>query len=375
VPKTKRKTRTVNVYAVVGSDEAAVKREAATLAQKLAPPDAGEFGLETIDGAADNMEQAVGAIRSTIAALQTLPFFGGGKLVWLKSASFLSDDPKGKSASVLEPLETLGAMITEGLPDDVTLLISAIDPDKRRSFYKNLAKMAEIQVFEEPDTNRSGWEESAAEIVRSEAAKHRLKFEDDALELFVLSTGGDSRAVANELEKLSLYNADGAISLDQVRELVPVSRAGVIFELGNRLAQRDLSGALRLVHNLLDQGETAISILLATLVPTIRHLLLAKDLMERHRLPRPHAPFAFISTLNRLPESATEHLPRKKDGGINGYALGIAAMNAQRFETSRLQKALEACLDANFQLVTTQLDHQLVLTEVVVKLLADESNR
>ena len=375
MPKTKRKTRTVNVYAVVGSDEAAVKREAATLAQKLAPPDAGEFGLETIDGAADNMEQAVGAIRSTIAALQTLPFFGGGKLVWLKSASFLSDDPKGKSASVLEPLETLGAMITEGLPDDVTLLISAIDPDKRRSFYKNLAKMAEIQVFEEPDTNRSGWEESAAEIVRSEAAKHRLKFEDDALELFVLSTGGDSRAVANELEKLSLYNADGAISLDQVRELVPVSRAGVIFELGNRLAQRDLSGALRLVHNLLDQGETAISILLATLVPTIRHLLLAKDLMERHRLPRPHAPFAFISTLNRLPESATEHLPRKKDGGINGYALGIAAMNAQRFETSRLQKALEACLDANFQLVTTQLDHQLVLTEVVVKLLADESNR
>jgi DNA polymerase III, delta subunit len=331
--------------------------------------------LETIDGAADNVEQAAGAIRSTIAALQTLPFFGGGKLVWLKSASFLSDDPKGKSASVLEPLETLGAMITEGLPDDVTLLISAIDPDKRRSFYKNLAKMAEIQVFEEPDTNRSGWEESAAEIVRSEAAKHRLKFEDDALELFVLSTGGDSRAVANELEKLSLYNADGAISLDQVRELVPVSRAGVIFELGNRLAQRDLSGALRLVHNLLDQGETAISILLATLVPTIRHLLLAKDLMERHRLPRPHAPFAFISTLNRLPESATEHLPRKKDGGINGYALGIAAMNAQRFETSRLQKALEACLDANFQLVTTQLDHQLVLTEVVVKLLADESNR
>src|SRR5213075_2603444 len=73
-----------------------------------------------------------------------------------------------------------------------------------------------------------------------------------------------------------------------------------------------------------------------TLLPTIRNLLLAKDLMERHRLSRPQAPFAFISTLNRLPAKETEHLPRKKDGTINGYALGIAAMNAHRFETNQL---------------------------------------
>jgi hypothetical protein len=30
---------------------------------------------------------------------------------------------------------------------------------------------------------------------------------------------------------------------------------------------------------------------------------------------------------------------------------------------------MEACLQANLRLVTTQLDHELVLTEVVVKLL------
>jgi DNA polymerase III subunit delta len=367
----KLKTRTASIHALVGSDDAAVKREALALAKKLAPAAAGEFGLETIDGAADNVEQAASAIRSTIAALQTLPFFGGGKLVWLKSANFLSDDMKGKSASVLEPLEELGRIISSDLPNNVTFLISAIDPDKRRSFYKTLAKVAEVQVFDEPDLSRSGWEENATEIVRAEARKRKLKFDDEALELFVLSTGGDSRTVANELEKLTLYCSDGAITAKDVRELVPISRSGVIFELGNRLAQRDLTAALKLVRDLLDQGETAIGILLATLLPTIRNLLLAKDLMERHHLSRPHAPFAFISTLNRLPESATEHLPRKKDGSVNAYALGIAAMNAHQFETKRLVSAMEACLQANLQLVTTQLDHQLVLTEVVVKLLSE----
>src|SRR6266404_8267591 len=120
----KAQANTANIYAIAGSDEAAVKREAAALARKLAPAEAGEFGLETIDGAADNVEQAAGAIRSTIAALQTLPFFGGGKLVWLKSANFLSDDVKGKSTNVLEPLEALGSILAGGLPDDVTFLVS-----------------------------------------------------------------------------------------------------------------------------------------------------------------------------------------------------------------------------------------------------------
>src|SRR5438067_2345317 len=116
----KLKPRTANMHAVVGSDESAVKRQAAELAQKLAPAEDGEFGLETIDGAADNVEQAAAAIRSTIDALQTIPLFGGGKLVWLKSANFLSDDVKGKSASVLEPLEDLGALINSGLAGDAT---------------------------------------------------------------------------------------------------------------------------------------------------------------------------------------------------------------------------------------------------------------
>ena len=369
MPGAKTKTSTANIRAIVGSDEARVKREAAELAQKLAPAEAGEFGLEIIDGAADNVDGAATAIRSTIAALQTLPFFGGGKLVWLKSANFLSDDVKGKSVNVLEPLEELGAILKGGLPDDVTFLLSAIDPDKRRSFYKTLTKLADTQIFDEPDLNRSGWEENAGEIVRTEAKKRSLEFEEEALELFVLSTGGDSGVVANELEKLVLYAPEGAVTTEQVRALVPISRAAVIFELGNALARRDATLALNLVRDLLDQGETAIGILLATILPTIRNLLLAKDLMERHQLPRPHAPFAFISALNRLPAKETEHLPRKKDGTLNGYALGIAAMNAHRFETDQLVRGMEACLQANLALVTTQLDQELVLTEIVVKLL------
>ena len=373
MPKAKAKTAASesNIHAVVGSDESEVKRVAAELAAKLTPPDAGEFGVEVIDACADNVDQAVTKIRLAIEALQTIPFFGGGKLVWLKNANCMGDSVIGRSAAVQGALEDLAEVLETGLGPDVTLLISATETDKRRSFYKALAKQAEVQVIDRLDSSRAGWEEEATEIVRRRAKARKLQFDDEALDLFVLLTGGDTRQIENELEKIDLYlGKERRVTVKQVRELVPLSRAGVIFELGNALAACDLERALMLVKRLLDQGETAIGILLVAILPTIRNLLLAKDLMERNRMARPHAPFTFISALNRLPAEATEHLPRKKDGTINGYALGIAAQQAHRFQREKLIAGLEACLEANLRLVSSQLDHELVLTEIVVKLLA-----
>src|SRR5947199_6041699 len=400
--KTKTKAANANIYAIVGSDEAEVKRVAAELASNLTPSGAGDFGLETIDGAADNAEQAAARVRSTIEALQTLPFFGSQKVIWLKNVNFLGDDPKARSTAVQSALEELSELLDRGFGSEITFLISATEVDKRRGFYKALIKRAELQVFDRIDSGRAGWGEEATEIVRRRAKKRKLQFDDDALDLFVLLTGGDTRQIENELEKIDTYCSTGfqpvgqagvppkskavdktpghtpktatpRVTVDLVRELVPLSRAGIIFELSNALAVRDLELALTLVRRLLDQGESAIGILLAAIVPTIRNLLLAKDLMEGHGLQRPHSPFQFISAINRLPPKATEHLSRKKDGSINAYALGIAAQDADQFETDQLIDAMRACLEANLQLVTTQLDHELILTEVVVKLLGERT--
>ena len=82
----------------------------------------------------------------------------------------------------------------------------------------------------------------------------------------------------------------------------------------------------------------------------------------------PSKPFFFGSTINRLPAAAVEHLPRKKDGSINAYTLGIAATHVHRYKSEELAGMLEACLNANTQLVTSQLDERVVLSELVAKL-------
>src|SRR5205085_12135220 len=115
VPKAKAKTSESNVHAIVGSDEGEVKRVAAELAAKLTPPEAGEFGLEVIDACADNVDQAVTKIRLAIEALQTLPFFGGSKLVWFKNANCLADRVIGRSGTAIGGLEELAESIDAGL--------------------------------------------------------------------------------------------------------------------------------------------------------------------------------------------------------------------------------------------------------------------
>src|SRR6266567_6127513 len=173
MPKAKATTAAGETYAVVGSDEAEVKRVAAELAAKVTPPEAGDFGLEIIDGVAENADQGAARIRSTIEALETLPFFGSSKVVWLKSANFLGDTPISRAASVQSALEELSDLVENGLGSDVIFLISGTEVDKRRSFYRSLVKQAELQVFDRLDSSRSGWEEEATEVVRGHVKKRK----------------------------------------------------------------------------------------------------------------------------------------------------------------------------------------------------------
>jgi DNA polymerase III subunit delta len=369
--KTAVARQTSQIYAVLGSDEGAVKSRARELALQLTPKDAGDFGQDLIDGAADNADQAVSRIHAVIEAIQTLPFFGPGKLVWLKDVNFCGDTVTGRSAQVVAALDQLQQFLSAGMPSGVVFLLSASDIDKRRSFYKSITKLATVEHFDRIDTSRSGWEEEAESLARGLAAERGLIFQPEALEVFVRLAGADTRQLRNELEKIDLYLGEKReIDTQTVRNLVARTATGVIWELGNAIAKRQLAAALALLDQLLFQGETPIGILYAAIIPTVRNLLVTKEILEKYDVKAPSAPYQFNSVIARLPQAAQNFLPRRKDGNINVYGLGIAACEAHRFSLAQLIRGFEECLKANIQLVTTQLEPRLVLSKLLVRLLA-----
>jgi len=369
------KTNAAPIRAVVGTDDVEVKRVAKDLAATLAPP--GDFGVDIIDGQANDSGEAAHRIYQTIDSLQTFGFFGGEKLVWLKNANFFADDRIGGAQATLDAVEKLTATLQAGLPEGTRFLLSAGAVDKRRSFFRALNKLAEVQVCDRIDSTKQGWEQNASILVRGLAGQKTLRFEEEALDLFTLYTGGDRSAITSELEKLDLYlgTETRTVTADDVRKLTPMSRAGVVFELGNAISARQLQRALELLKQLLFHGEKPVGILLATVIPTVRNLLLVKDLMLRHKMSTPSNPFGFGQQLDRLPPAATAHLPRTKEGKINAYPLGFAALGVRNFSLFELQSGLKACLDANVALVTTQTEPEVVLGQLLVRLIGGSQQK
>src|SRR4051812_44350919 len=140
------------IHAVIGTVDVEVKRVAKELSAQLGS--GGEFSTDIIDGHADNADQAAQRIYQTVKALNTFGFFGGEKLVWLKNANFLGDDRASSAQATVAALEKLTDVLGGGLPDGTNFLLSAGAVDKRRSFYKTLGKVADLQIFEKLDNSK-----------------------------------------------------------------------------------------------------------------------------------------------------------------------------------------------------------------------------
>jgi DNA polymerase-3 subunit delta len=367
---------TGNFFAVVGSDDGIVREKALALYNQLTGGLDDGFTHETIDGIADNSDSAFEICASTVQALLTIPMFGGDKVVWLRNANFLGDNVTGRSQRTEAGVESLRSTLERGLPNGVKFLLTAHGVDKRRGFWKFIEKAAQIQVHDRIDTSRDDWQGQVAALVTSRARALGLQFEPDALAIFVMLAGEQSQQIGNELEKLDLYLGPErrTITEQDVNVLVPLSRAAVVFEIGKAIQNGNAARAIQLIDQQLEADESAIGIMRASIIGVVRNLFMAKLIVERFKVPTGSYP-AFSGGLNRLPENDRAWLPQKKDGsGVNVFPIFLALPNAANFDLEGLQHVMEATLKADQALVTTGLDHRLVLHRLIVEIAAARKN-
>lgn len=355
---------------VTGSEESEVKKAAFALAAKLSPGN-DPFLTDVIDGAATTVDEASARISATLQSILTCPLFGGDKLVWLKNASFFADTIVGRSETVTSSVEKLVKLLEKGLPQGINLLISAPNADKRKGIYKSFLKLSQVSLHDKADFGWNATEADIIEWVAGRAKKRGLKIEQEAMEILTARVGADPGQLDTELEKLALTAPEnGVIDAETIRLLVATTRQGGIFDLSNAIVRRDLPAALACVDQLLRQKETAIGLLLAAIVPTLRNLMLVADLLKRHRLSPPTQAGYFAKTLEKLPPQATAHLPRKKDGSINAYPLGLAAVAVRRYRLEELTQGFIRCREVNLQLVSTSIDSKLLLGKLLMEILS-----
>jgi DNA polymerase-3 subunit delta len=372
-----KSVQTGNFFAIVGTDEGKVREQALALFNELTGGNDDGFTHETLEGTADNSDAAHEICSSAVQALQTVPMFGGDKVVWLRNVNFLADTVTGRSQRTEEGVERLRSCIEDGLPDGVKLVISALGVDKRRAFWKFIQKQADVQAYDRIDTSRDGWQDEVAQLVTQKAAERDLEFKPEALEVFILLAGEQSQQIGNELEKLDLYlgSERRTITLEDVDALVPLSREAVVFEIGKAIQSGHAERAIQLVDEQLEADESAIGIMRASLIGVVRSLFSAKLILTQFNPPT-GSYSQFAAAINKFPQNERAWLPQKKDGsGVNVYPIYLALSNAAHFRLDDLKQLLEATLEADRALVTTGLDHRLILHRLIVQIASARQSR
>ena len=87
-----------------------------------AEANADDFSREVISGFANNVDEVETAVNRFRDAVQTVPMFGGKRVVWFKDVNFLADSVTGRAEGTLKQVEALQELLEKVNADEVASL-------------------------------------------------------------------------------------------------------------------------------------------------------------------------------------------------------------------------------------------------------------
>ena len=362
---------------ICGDDEFAVKKRAREIHQQWCD-ELGGLDHEIIDAAVSNSGDALKAVAKLREALQTLPFFGSGKAVWLRDCNFLGDERAATAQAVTETLVELAEELKVFKWQGVRLLISAGKVDKRKTFFKTLDKVGNVETFAELSADDKDWVERAEAAARTALRERRKEISEQALSELVSRVGPNARQLESEIEKVCVFaGARKEIELTDITAVCARNKTARAFALGDALGDRDLPRLLKrldeeLWETKLDPKKSEIGLLYG-LISKVRAILLLKEMLREGWLKDTRDYNNFKTQLERVP---TDKLPadrRFNPLALNPYVLYKALSQVKKYSQSELIRAMDLLLRCNQRLVGSGLDEALVLQQALVQIVAPQA--
>ena len=364
--------RAAPVSLICGEDDFAVKERAKALNAQWSQ-ELGGMDHEIIDASVNNSGEALKAIGRLREALQTLPFFGSGKVVWLKDCNFLGDERAAQTSAVTETLAELAQELKEFQWQGVRLLVSAGKVDKRKVFYKALDKLGTVETFASLSVDEKGWAEQCEFRARQAIRERGKEISETALAELVARVGPNARQLDSEIEKLTLYVGDRKqIETPDVAAVCTRNKLARAFALADALGERNLAALLRRLDEELwdmqfDKDKSEIGLLYG-LISKVRAMLLLKE-MVREGWVKENAEYGpFKSQLERIPADRFPADKKFNPLSMHPYALHRSLAQSKNYSSTELVRAMDLLLACNQKLVSSGLDEALVLQQTLVQI-------
>ena len=363
-----------SVLLVCGEDDFGVKERARQVFRQWSQ-EIGGMDHEIIDASVNHSGEALAAMKKLRAALQTLPFFGTGKVVWLQSCNFLGEERAAEAKAVTEDLAELAHELKDFVWQNVRLLVSAGKVDKRKTFYKTLEKIGTVEILAGWSAEDRDWAEQAEDFASRVFDELGKDISREALSRLVINTGPNPRSLRNEIEKLFLYvGTRPRIEVGDVDAIVTRNKQSRAFALADALGDRNLPRFLRCLDEELwevrrDPQHSEIGLLYG-LISKVRVLIMVKEMLRQKWL-RAEGDFnRFKAQLARVPVEALPDDKKFNPLAVNPYVLFKATSQASNYTTPELVTAMGLLLECNRQLISRSLDPALVLQQAAVGIIS-----
>jgi DNA polymerase-3 subunit delta len=200
----------------------------------------------------------------------------------------------------------------------------------------NVGELISVEKFKYP------WQ--AVDCVVKRAVEVGLDVLKPVANRLVSVVGVDTGRLGNELEKISIYaGSRKKITEEDVDELCGVTAEESIFELTDKLMERNISGALEILTRILESDRSAEYTLTGAIGFSLRKLLKIKLLIESGTAPYDackaaniHQPFVIEKTTRLLKNISAKKIQRMlsellKVDYDNKTGLGKPKMNMEKF--------------------------------------------
>lgn len=301
------------VYLIIGTEAYIIQETLKRIEENALIADEAEFNYANFDLTETSIEVAIGEAES-------VPFWGDRKVVILQRPTFLTSE-KDKVDHQIKGFENY---LNEPVPFTILVIVAGVDKlDARKKISKLVQKNAVVIDATAPN------EQSLLRWLSERATALNMDYEPTAMQELMVLTNFQLSVAIQELEKIALFVNGGLMTVQIVEDMVVRSLEQNVFQLTEKVVNKETGKALRIYQDLIKQKEEPIKIL-ALLISQFR-LMNQVKIMKKKGYSDPE----MARTLK-----------------VHPYRAKLAAQSVRNIELIHLQTALAALAKADFELKT-----------------------
>lgn len=315
------------IYLFIGEEDFLIDECVDSIIQDLLTTDSKAFNLDVMYGSKADA-------REVLSHAASFPMMSDRRVVVVKEFDKLLSSDTAK--------EIFSAYITRPL-DSTCLVLLVENPDFRTKPFTDFKKSGNVFAFNPLYDNQvPAW-------VVDRCKRMGKEIDTEACRLMQAYVGNSLRSIQNELEKLFTYLKDRKrISVEDIADVVGISRGFTVFDLQNAIGNRNLGEALRVVKRMVEIGEPP-QLVIVMLTRYFSILWKIQDMLKRN-------------------VSESEIIASTR---ISPYYIKNYMEAAKKFSNTEVERAFAVLLEADIQLKSTSPDPYHLMEMLVYSLIRD----